>query len=92
MMKAQVEETSGSVTLKVCGRLADGWVHELDQCWRDARTSHPTMPIAVDLRHVTFIDPAGQALLRRMHGDGATFLAAGLLTREVVNQVTGGSK
>ena len=65
---------------------------ELDKCWQDARTGHPSGPISVDLRCVTFIDPAGQALLRRMYGDGATFLAAGLLTREVVNQVTGGSK
>ena len=92
MMKAQVEETPGSVTLKVCGRLAEGWVDELDKCWHDARVSHPSGPIAVDLRYVTFIDPAGEALLRRMYGDGATFLAAGLLTQEVVNQVTGGSK
>jgi hypothetical protein len=91
MMKAQVEEGPGAVTLTVCGRLADGWVDELDKCWRDARTSH-TGPIAVDLRCVTFIDAAGQALLRRMYGDGATFLADGLLTREVVTQVTGGSK
>jgi hypothetical protein len=92
MMKAQVEEGPSVVTLKVCGRLAEGWVQELDQCWRDARISHPSRAIAVDLRGVTFIDPAGEALLRRMHGDGATFLAAGLLTQEVVNQVTGGSK
>ncbi len=88
MMKAQVEERLGAVTLKVCGRLAEGWVDELDKCWRDARSAHHG-PIAVDLRSVTFIDHAGEALLRRMHGDGATFLAAGLLTREVVNQVTG---
>jgi hypothetical protein len=92
MMKAQVEHGPGAVTLKVCGRLAEGWVEELDKCWRDARINHPSGPIAVDLRCVTFIDHAGEDLLRRMYGDGATFLAAGLLTREVVNQVTGGSK
>lgn len=86
-MKAQVDESPGEVTLRVCGRLADGWVDELDKCWRDARATHHG-PIAVDLRCVTFIDHAGEALLRRMYGDGATFLAAGLLTREVVNQVT----
>ncbi len=87
-MKAQVDECPGAVTLRVCGRLADGWVDELDRCWRDARAAH-TGPIAVDLRCVTFIDHAGEALLSRMHREGATFLAAGLLTREVVNQVTG---
>ena len=89
MMKAQVEERPGAVTLSVCGRLVEGWVEELDKCWRDARIAHPSGPIAVDLRCVTFIDHAGEALLRRMHDDGAKFLAAGLLTQEVVNQVTG---
>lgn len=92
MMKAQVEESPTTVTLRVCGRVADGWVDELDRCWQSARTNHPSGPITVDLRSVTFIDPGGQALLRRMYGDGATFLAAGLLTRDVVNQVTGGSQ
>ena len=64
MMKAQVEERLGAVTLKVCGRLVEGWVDELDKCWRDARISSPSGPIAVDLRCVTFIDHAGEALLR----------------------------
>ncbi len=92
MMKAQLDEHAGELTLKVCGRLADGWVEELANCWRAARAKHPSAPISVDLRSVTFIDPAGEALLRRMHAEGAKFLAAGLWNQEVVNQVTGGSK
>jgi hypothetical protein len=46
----------------------------------------------VDLRGVTFVDPAGKRLLQRMHREGATFLASGLLIQEVVDQVTGGSR
>lgn len=92
MMKAQLDEHDGGFTLKVCGRLAEGWVQELERCWRTARSRQPDGAISVDLRSVTFIDQAGEALLRRMHDQGATFLAAGLLTQEVVNQVTGGSK
>lgn len=93
MMKAQVRESGGQVTLQVCGRMtAEGWVGELEKCWQAARLKYEGRPIVVDLRGVTFIDHAGERLLERMHRDGATFLAAGLLIQEVVNQVTGGAK
>jgi anti-anti-sigma regulatory factor len=92
MMKAQLDEHDGKLTLNVCGRLAEGWIQELEQCWRTARGAHPSGVIWVDLCSVTFIDHAGEALLRRMHQEGAKFLAAGLWNQEVVNQVTGGSK
>lgn len=74
--------------LQVSGRLAEGWVSELEECWRARRDKS----ISVDLRSVTFIDESGERLLRRMHREGATFLAEGLLIREVINQITGGSK
>jgi anti-anti-sigma regulatory factor len=91
-MKAQLDEQGGELILKVCGRLAEGWVQELAQYWRTARGAHPSRTISVDLRSVTFIDHSGEALLRRMHEEGAKFFAAGLRNQEVVNQVTGGSK
>lgn len=92
-MKAQVRETGDQVTLQVCGRLAaEGWVGELEKCWQSARLKYPGRPIEVDLRGVTFVDGAGVHLLERMHRDGATFLAAGLLIQEVVNQISGGAK
>jgi len=48
--------------------------------------------LAVDLRGVTFIDPAGEQLLKSMHRDGASFLATGLLIQEIVNQITGSAR
>jgi len=92
MMKAQVQEVGEEVTIQVCGRVAEGWVDELERSWRAARTRHPEARFSIDLRCVTFIDHDGERLLSLMHRDGATFLAAGLLTQEVVNQVTGGVK
>jgi len=92
MMKAQLDERPGELTIRVCGRLAEGWVEELEHLWREARDAHPGAAVSVDLRGVTFIDHAGIELLRRMHSGGAHFLAAGLRNQEVVNQVTGGSK
>jgi len=89
-VQAQAREDGEDVTIQVCGRLADEWVEELEGSWRDARARHPAARFSIDLRCVTFIDHDGERLLTLMHRDGATFLASGLLTQEVVNQVTGG--
>jgi hypothetical protein len=87
MMRAQLSSTGDRVILKVCGRLAEGWVPELESCWRAARIDHPEGKILVDLKHVTFIDDKGRSLLERMHRDGATFAAAGLLTRAIIDNI-----
>jgi hypothetical protein len=86
MMKAQFRERDGEIVLLVCGRLAEGWVEELEKSWHERRTK------LVDLRGVTFVDPAGERLLQRMHREGARFMASGLLVQEVVEKVTGGLK
>jgi hypothetical protein len=91
-MKAQFYERGDLVTIQVCGRLVSGWVQELERCWTAARATHPESHFAVDLRGVSFVDHAGERLLRSMHSEGATFLAAGLLIQEVVDHITGGSK
>jgi len=86
MMRAQFRERDGEVVLQVCGRLAEGWVGELEKSWRERKTK------LVDLCCVSFVDAAGRRLLQRMHREGARFLASGLLVQEVVDQVTGGRK
>ncbi len=85
-MKAQFREHDGEIVLQVCGRLAEGWVNELERSWREHRAN------LVDLRGVSFVDPAGRKLLQRMHREGARFMASGLLVQEVIDQVTGGQK
>jgi anti-anti-sigma regulatory factor len=87
MMKAQVSVVGDRVTLKVCGRLAEEYVAELENCWSSARSDHPNGKILVDLKHVTFIDDKGRSLLERMHREGATFAAAGLLTRAIIDKI-----
>lgn len=87
MMRAQVSSIGDHLTLKVSGRLAEGWVSELEACWHGARIEHPGSKILVDLKHVTFIDDKGRSLLERMHRDGATFAATGLLTRAIIDNI-----
>jgi anti-anti-sigma regulatory factor len=87
MMRAQVSSVGDRVTVKVCGRLAESYVPELETCWRSARTDHPGAKILVDLQHVTFIDDKGRSLLERMHREGATFAAHGPLTRAIIANI-----
>lgn len=87
MMRAQVSSVGNRITLHVIGRLAESYVPELETCWRSAKTDHPDGKILVDLQHVTFIDDKGRSLLERMHRDGATFAAAGLLTRAIIDKI-----
>lgn len=87
-MRAQISSVGDRVTLSVCGRLAEGWVPELENCWRSARAEYPSGKILVDLQHVTFIDDKGRSLLERMHLAGATFHASGLLTRAIIDKIT----
>ncbi len=87
MMRAQVSSVGNRITLTVFGRLAEGYVPELESCWQSARTDHPEGRIFVDLQHVTFIDDRGRSLLERMHRAGATFFADGLLTRAILDKI-----
>jgi len=88
MMKIEIGEDAGQLTLKVEGRLAGPWVCEMERCWRTARRNYPSGRFLVDLTDVTYIDQAGQYLLQLMHGDGASFVATGLMTQSIVNQIT----
>ena len=86
-MRAQVSTDGKKVMVKVCGRLAEGYVAELENCWKSARAQQPEGKILVDLQHVTFIDEGGRSLLERMHREGARFVAAGLMTRAIVEKI-----
>ena len=92
MMRAQVRDAGDQMVLQVCGRLTEGWVVELEQCWQRAKSGQPGRRFSVDLRGVTFIDEAGVQLLRSMYRDGACFETRGLLIEDVVSQVVNGSK
>src|SRR5689334_9023483 len=78
MMRIQVGEREGRLTIQVEGRLAGEFIPELETCWQSARAARPDVPIAVDLKDVTCIDRSGRSLLQRMHREGVAFVRAGL--------------
>ena len=69
------------------GRLIGPWVSELERCWTTTPVGQGKQGLRVDLSGVTYIDAEGKALLARMHRDGAELIAAGCLTKSIVEEI-----
>jgi len=74
-------------TLILEGRLAGPWVEELNSYWRQMSVNQQRHTV-IDLTGVTFIDAAGKLLLTGLWRQGAELLAAGCLTRCLVEEIT----
>jgi hypothetical protein len=69
------------------GRLTKGSVAELVSSWR-ASTSKPSNRCRiVDLNEMTSIDKSGEEVLSMMMHDGATFVATGVYTKHLLDQL-----
>ena len=88
VMRIQKHEDGDLVTFRIEGRLAGVWVRELEECWHAAVAEHAIRNCSVDLTGVTFVDQAGWYLLKLMHRDGVRVAAAGLMTQEILDQIT----
>ena len=87
MLKVTTTNQNQTITIKLEGKLAGPWVQEVTRVWSD--TAHtPRSGYVVDLRSATFIDSPGQALLKAMSRQGAQFIAADCLTRNIVDEIT----
>ena len=71
----------------LCGRLAGPWVQELRSCWEDTRQIGAGSKDIVDLSGVTFIDENGEGLLADMREAGVSFIAGGVETKHVVDNL-----
>jgi len=87
MLRIHVEEACNGARLRLEGRLAGAWVEELERCWRAAFAQHASRSLVIELDAVTFVDDEGQALLREMHGAGATLVGRGAQCRYLVEQI-----
>jgi hypothetical protein len=87
MLKITKKEGSATKQLWVlCGGLTGPWVGELRSNW-DARDAPSTTLHVVDLSDVTSIDEGGEALLRDMKHGGARFVARGVETRHILDNL-----
>ncbi len=89
MLRVTTTDQGETVTLKLEGKLAGPWVQEVTRAWQ-AATESKRSGYVIDLRSITFIDNTGKALLALMSRHGARLLAAGCLTRTIVDQIESG--
>ena len=87
MLRISSEAKRGKVVLTVEGRLAGPWVAALAQCWRELRGASPDEKFSVNLCGVSFIDPAGKALLQEIHQQGGRLIAEGCLNQAIVDEI-----
>ncbi len=88
MLRITVHDNQESLIFQLEGRLAGAWVKETEQCWQSTLAHQRKRILRVDLTDVTFIDDAGKACLAAMYRQGAEFVAADCMTKEIVAEIT----
>jgi ABC-type transporter Mla MlaB component len=89
MMRITQQQDGETITLKIEGRLVGEWANEMKRCWNEVKNDARSRGIRIDLTDVTFIDVAGRELLAQMFASGAVAVAANVMTKAVVEQLTG---
>ncbi|MGA2113815.1 MAG: hypothetical protein ABSH56_03580 [Bryobacteraceae bacterium] len=87
MLRIISSRETGSQDWMLCGQLAGAWVTELHEQWVRRRRESPDLLRLLDLSDVTFIDEAGARLLREMRSEGVRFVAKGVETRHLVENL-----
>ena len=87
MLRITVQQDLTVWRLHLSGRLAGPWVGETENTWRSAPVRGRR--VEIDLREVTGIDAAGLSLLRAMNQAGACFIANGVATEALIEEITG---
>src|SRR5262245_44320334 len=90
MLRITVHDNPRTITFQLEGRLAGPWLDELKESWQRALIRAEQAVLRVDLTEVTFIDSKAKAYLAAMHRQGAEFLAADCLTKNIVAEIANG--
>jgi anti-anti-sigma regulatory factor len=88
MLRITVHDNPQALTFQLEGRLAGPWLQELEECWPSTLARQRKPVLRVDLTGVTFIDAAGKACLAAIHRQGAEFIAADVLTKGIVAEIS----
>jgi anti-anti-sigma regulatory factor len=87
VLKITITETQTESRWILQGRLVGPWVRELRLCWKKKHRAQSSQRCVVDLNDVTFIDKAGERLLRAMAKKGAELIASGMYTNHLLEKV-----
>ena len=88
MLRITVHDKPGILTFQLEGRLVGPWVRVLEDCYPSTLALKLPPILRIDLTGVTSIDAAGRACLAALHRQGAEFIAADILTKAVVDEIT----
>jgi anti-anti-sigma regulatory factor len=89
MLRITIRSHAGRTTIALEGRLAGPSVEHLRACWLEEIETRKPDSIRINLADVAFVDAAGKSLLRSFHERGADLTAAGLMTRAILEEITG---
>jgi hypothetical protein len=87
MLRISFAQTDTEQRWTLCGQLAGPWVTEVRECWEYGRKIAGGAQPLVDLSEVTFIDEGGEKLLSEMTSNGAKFVAAGVETKHLLDNL-----
>ena len=87
MLKISLSETPAEEKWILEGRLCGAWVRELRANWKKNHQTENKRACIVDLNEVTFIDKAGERLLRALLDEGAQFISGGCYIRHIVEHL-----
>src|SRR5215831_5366099 len=87
MLRICYSDTGAEQRWKLSGQLAGVWVNELRSCWQQTRSVAARPHALLDLSEVTFIDEAGERLLRDIRTAGASFVTAGIANRHLLENL-----
>lgn len=86
MLKITTVAGEAEIRWVLCGQLSGPWVAELRSQW-EANRAGTRRRLIVDLSEVTFIDENGEGLLGAMYREGAEFLATGVDTKHLLDNL-----
>ena len=92
MLRITIAETATEQRWTLEGRLVQPWVGELKTCWKNRHRSQNGRTCIVDLSGVTFMDNSGLRFLRAMSKEGTQFIATGIYTKHVLEQLKTGTR
>ena len=87
MLRITVTETAVEEKWILQGQLTKRSVAELVSSWKASFAQPPGRCRIVDLNEVTSIDKSGEEALLMMVRDGATFVASGVYTKHLLDQL-----
>ena len=69
MLRISIEQTDGSVTFILEGRIAGPWAEELGRSWWGLTPPLSARKLLLDLRNATYADRTGIGVLRRIYSE-----------------------